>query len=246
MPIATGSGGFAPRRQAMVHLALFARRRAMLPIGLVDAISAAGRQHSAVGAVVPRAVDRPLVPRRLRPGTADAALVHAERWRRSLSALCRLQPRQLLRADRLSAARRAAVPARHAKPGCGASATAASRCSSPGARSACRTRRRSHRAKPRPRRRAPDRSHLDPARGDPVRADALDHPAHHHRHHGDAAVVGASARRSICSASRSPLRHRRLAARSSVSSPLILLLACFGVFIDRRYRLPFSVRGAAS
>ena len=66
-----------PRRQAGLHLALFAVAALWLPIGVSSAMLPADARPGLVGALVPGQLDRAALLHRLRPGAADAALVRA-------------------------------------------------------------------------------------------------------------------------------------------------------------------------
>ena len=162
-------------------------------------------------------------------------------------ALRRLEPRQLRRPARLSAARRAAAAARASKARAGPRAMCCSSCWSrprrwPGA-APRRRRRRGRREQRCGARHAPDPA-VARAFGGPVGPDAVDDHVPHHRHLRDAAAVGHPARRSTCCRSRSPSPRAAASPRTLVLlAPLVLCAAGAVTMIAGRTPEPAGRRG---
>ena len=159
--------------------------------------AADGQQRGPLRPAAPAGLRRPGDPGRLGPGPVDAELVRLRPGRQPLSAVRRLEPRQLRRPAGLPArggtghaARRAALDLEHWVRGPDPSRLVLRsgrrplRGDGPERRDRGQRRRSSRAAQP-----AADGVVAVPVRG-PVRADALDHHAPEHRHHGDAAAVG--------------------------------------------------------
>ncbi len=186
-----------PRRQVGIHLVLLGLAALWLPIGLSDMLPPADGEPAFW---VPWFLISSIGPLFFIV-SAQAPLM--QRWyaletepRRALSALRRLQSRQLRRPHLLSADRRAADEPASSRAGCGPALYAVAR--------PARRRLRAHRAGPggrggRRRRRAPPPTPrqiaaLDRARRGAVGADAVDDDPSHHRHRRHAPALGAAAR----------------------------------------------------
>ena len=74
---------------------------------------------------------------------------------------------------------------------------------------------------------------MDRAGDGPVRPHPVHHLAHHHRRGRDAAAVGSPARCLSAQLHDAFAANRRLAGAIIRIAPFILLIACFGVFIER-------------
>ena len=223
-------------------------RRAELPIGLMAATRRRPTPTLPLGAVAAAGLDRAVVPGRLRPGAAAPALVRADRRWRSLSALRRLELRQLRRPASLipwwsSPCSMSATQRWLWSAGYGLLALLVAWCAlqlptvrpQPPAQADARR----------------DRAGATigmwiAARRRPVGPDPVDDAPHHHRHHRHAVAVGAPARPLSAELHRR-FRHRRALANWVIVrlAPMMLLVAACGLHAtSARGRESSSARAA--